>query len=796
VRKRRLTGVEAPAVIGADPVLEAPAVIGADPVLEAPAVIGADPVLEAPAVIAADPVLEALPIGVLVVGPEHRVVFTNPAYHDSLDLPRNTIGLGTPVEDVVRASAHRGMYGPGDPEAQATAALALDRSRAGLLRRRTFNGRSFDLHSAPLPDGGYVLCTVETTPLIAARAEAEQALTQTRTALGTLHFGLAAFGRTGTLLFANPRFAELLAVPPDHVQPGVGFPALLDLMAARDEFTSSEGAAFIARQRGADHSRPTTARRIRSDGKVIDVTSDPLADGGWTMAVTDVTPLVHAEDDASRRARALDAILEAIPHGVCVYGADHRVTLFNRTYTKIMAGAPLAVGDHRLDVIRRRSVAGEYGAGPPDDIAAEQIAFTVNRPQMRRRRRPNGTVIDVRTAPLPHGGFISVVTDITPLTQAEAELSRRAEEMAAMLASIRHGVLLWGADQRLIASNAQVAEIMSHPPGLLTPGRTQDEVLDNLLRRGEFGDDQQVIAVVDGLRTRDRSVPYIRTQHLRSGRIVEIRSDPTPGGGWLSTYSDVTEARRAEEELRRAKEAAETANQAKSRFLATMSHELRTPLNAVIGFSDALLREAANPAPARVAEFARQINESGRNLLGLINIILDVARIEAGRFDLASDMVDVERLVRTAVRQSDAAAQAAEITLATELAANLPKLRGDERRLAQVLRHLLSNAVKFTEIGGTVTAGARLEPDGRLLIFVRDTGIGIREEDLERVFEPFTQLDSTLARRYQGSGLGLYVSRALVAGHGGRLTLHSRVGEGTTAEIRLPAGQLVKGPGA
>ena len=155
--------------------------------------------------------------------------------------------------------------------------------------------------------------------------------------------------------------------------------------------------------------------------------------------------------------------------------------------------------------------------------------------------------------------------------------------------------------------------------------------------------------------------------HLRSGRIIEIRSDPTPGGGWLSTYSDVTEARQAEEELRRAKEAAEAANQAKSRFLATMSHELRTPLNAVIGFSDALLREAANPTPARVAEFARQINESGRNLLGLINIILDVARIEAGRFDLASDLVDVERLVRAAVRQADAAAQAAEITLTTEL---------------------------------------------------------------------------------------------------------------------------------
>ncbi len=199
---------------------------------------------------------------------------------------------------------------------------------------------------------------------------------------------------------------------------------------------------------------------------------------------------------------------------------------------------------------------------------------------------------------------------------------------------------------------------------------------------------------------------------LRSGRIIDIRSDPTPGGGWLSTYSDVTEARQAEEELRRAKESAEAANQAKSRFLATMSHELRTPLNAVIGFSDALLREATNPAPARVAEFARQINESGRNLLGLINIILDVARIEAGRFDLASDQVDVERLVRSGGAAGRCRSPGGRDHSDHRVHRAAAELRADERRLAQVLRHLLSNAVKFTEIGGTVTAGARMEPDG------------------------------------------------------------------------------------
>jgi signal transduction histidine kinase len=745
-----------------------------------------------PAKLEHDAVLEALPIGILVVDAERRVVFANAAYHDSLALPPKSIIPGTSAEQTMRASAYRGLFGPGDPEAQTAKLLAVDRSRAVRLHRRTYKGRSFDLQSTPLPGGGYVNCAIETTALLAARTEAESALTHTTAALATLPLGLAAFGPAGTLLFANPRFAELLGVPPEGVRTGILFATMLDLTTSRDEFAGADGAAFIASQRTLDRSHAATTRRIRDDGQVIDLLSAPLPDGGWTMVVADVTPLAHAEDEASRRARSLAAILEAIPHGVCVYGADHRVTMFNRAYVQVMTGAPLAMGDHRQDIIERRAAAGEYGAGPTEEIVAEQASFDVTRPQMRRRRRPNGTVVDVRTAPLPDGGFISVVTDITPLTQAEAELSRRADEMAAMLALIRHGVMLWGPDRRLIASNAVVATIMNHPPGLLTPGRSEDEILDNMVRRGEFGDGKKARSLAHGLRTRDRMTPYIRTLMLRSGRVIEVRSDPTPGGGWLSTFSDVTEARHAEEELRRAKEAAEAANQAKSRFLATMSHELRTPLNAVIGFSDALLREATNPAPARIAEFARQINESGRNLLGLINIILDVARIEAGRFDLASDQVDIARLVRAAVRQADAAAQAAEVTLATELPSKLPILRADERRLTQVLRHLLSNAVKFTAIGGTITVGARLEPEHGLLIFVSDTGIGINEDDLERVFEPFTQLDSTLSRRYQGAGLGLYVSRALVAGHGGRLTLRSRVGEGTTAEIRLPASHLIQ----
>lgn len=735
-------------------------------------------------------VIEALPVGISVVDPAQRVVLVNPAYCASLDLPPNSFPPGMPLVQALRATAYRGMYGPGDPETLAAETAALDRRRPGRLRRRTHNGRSYDLITAPLPDGGHVVCAVDTTALVAARTEAEASVTRISGALATWRAGFAVFQPDRTLLYANLRFAGLLGLPAGAVQAGVTLEAILDLIASREGYTGRDAETFIAAQRALDRSAPSAVRRQRGNGQVIWIGSDPLPDGGWTITVADITLIATTEDEAQRRARSLSIVLETIPHGVCVYGADRRVTMFNRAYSEVMTGAPLAIGDHMVDVIRRYAEAGEYGPGRPDRIAQEQLAFDINRPQMRQRQRPNGTTIDVRTAPLPDGGHISVVTDITPLIKAKAELSQRAEEIAVMLGSVRQGIMVWDAAKRLIASNGVAAALLNHPPGLRTPGRIEPEIIDDMLQRGEFGDDERGRAVAQALLNRDRSVPTEHTMTTRAGRILELRSDPTPGGGCVTTVTDVTEARGAEDELRRAKQAAEAANQAKSRFLATMSHELRTPLNAVIGFSDALLRESESPTPTRVAEFARQINESGRNLLGLINIILDVARIESGRFDLMSERVDIVRLVRAAVRQADAAAQAAEIALTTELPTTLPMLRGDERRLAQVLRNLLSNAVKFTEIGGSIAAGARLEPDGALLIYVRDTGIGIPGGELDRVFEPFTQIESTLSRRFQGAGLGLYMSRALVAGHGGTLALRSELGKGTTAEIRLPADTL------
>jgi len=250
--------------------------------------------------------------------------------------------------------------------------------------------------------------------------------------------------------------------------------------------------------------------------------------------------------------------------------------------------------------------------------------------------------------------------------------------------------------------------------------------------------------------------------------------------------TEVVQRERTEVELRAAMEQAESANRAKSEFLAAVSHELRTPLNAIIGFS-ALLRgdSGIKPNAEKAHGYAVDIHRSGTHLLSLINDILDLSKAEVGRVDMHDTLVDVRDVISGSLAIVRARADAAGIELQAKIPADLPQLYADERKLNQVLLNLLSNAIKFTPDGGTVSVTAT-EDNGDLTISVTDTGIGIAAADIERVFEPFVQLDSSLARKYEGTGLGLALSRRWVHLHGGSLVLRSELGRGTTAAMRFP----------
>ena len=243
--------------------------------------------------------------------------------------------------------------------------------------------------------------------------------------------------------------------------------------------------------------------------------------------------------------------------------------------------------------------------------------------------------------------------------------------------------------------------------------------------------------------------------------------------------------------LATAKEQAELANRAKSEFLANMSHELRTPLNAIIGFSEIMKDELSGPMNnPYYTEYVRDIFASANHLLEVINDILDVSKVEAGKIELQESSFDIDSAIQSAIRLVIERAREADVTVDYTPRPELPRLYADARRVKQMLLNLLSNAVKFTPARGRVSVDTRLADNG-LSISVTDTGIGIAEEKIAMVFTPFAQVDGSLKRKYEGTGLGLSLTKGLVELHGGTIAMESAPGRGTTVTLWFPSERVI-----
>lgn len=259
-----------------------------------------------------------------------------------------------------------------------------------------------------------------------------------------------------------------------------------------------------------------------------------------------------------------------------------------------------------------------------------------------------------------------------------------------------------------------------------------------------------------------------------------------------SLASEVQERRRVARALRKAKEEAEVANHAKSGFLAMISHELRTPLNAIIGFSEVLSEQMFGPlGHNNYSDYANDIRSSGRHLLGLINNILDLTKVEANEFNLRRQDMDIAETIDEVLRLFDEQAHTAAQSIELDLEKPLPIVRADPGAIRQILINLVSNALKFTPEGGSVQVSVKLEKEGGLKISVSDSGIGIEKKHLDGIFQPFSQVDSSLARKYEGTGLGLPLTKSLVQLHGGTIAIESVPGHGTSVHVTF-AKDMVK----
>jgi signal transduction histidine kinase/ActR/RegA family two-component response regulator len=371
------------------------------------------------------------------------------------------------------------------------------------------------------------------------------------------------------------------------------------------------------------------------------------------------------------------------------------------------------------------------------------------------------------------------------IERAKVEIAHSKALLDEALASMADGFLLCDAHDRVVLWNRRYLELFPWLEGVIGPGvpfRVLAEAgARALLPQGTEAEREAWIEMRHAIREKGRGMYELEWgPHL----VIDAIERRTPDGGIVSVIRDITAAER---ELKRAKAAAEAANEAKSRFLAAVSHEMRTPLNAVLGMNRMLLK---TPLDDEQRRFATMIRSSGQALLDLINDILDLSKIEAGRMEIETVHFSPAATVDGVVSLLSQRAQSKGLRLEMKLAPGLPlALQGDPRRLRQVLFNLIGNAVKFTEKGSvSVTASHRALPDGRveLQLGVHDTGIGIPPETLPRLFERFVQADSTTSRRYGGTGLGLAITAEIVTLMGGRIHVRSEAGQGSHFEVTIP----------
>jgi len=366
------------------------------------------------------------------------------------------------------------------------------------------------------------------------------------------------------------------------------------------------------------------------------------------------------------------------------------------------------------------------------------------------------------------------------------ELKRQRELLQNTLEHIGEGLSVFDRQGRLIVWNSRFIELLDLPPDL-KHGTTLQSILMRQALRGDFGDADPTETANARLELFYRDLPTELERRTLTGRILRIRRRAMPDGCIVTVYSDITESKESEHEMEQARAQAEYANRAKSEFLANMSHELRTPLNAIIGFSEVIRDEILGPLRDRTYhEYVRDINTSGQHLLSIINDVLDMSKIEAGKLELASDQVVAQAIVADAARMVGEEARQRNIQVAIKAPAEDVVLSADERAIKQIVLNLLSNAVKFSKENGAVEVRVALDQAGGLLLEFEDNGIGMTEDDLERVMQPFAQANGGIARSHGGTGLGLPITKGLVEAHGGTLSISSSPGVGTLASVRMP----------
>ncbi|MDF1793109.1 MAG: PAS-domain containing protein [Thalassobaculaceae bacterium] len=613
--------------------------------------------------------------------------------------------------------------------------------------------------------------------------------------------GIAVFDADLKLVASNPRFAEINDLAPETLVPGWPYETMIRRNAERGDYGAGDP-EDRARDR-LDFTRnalPFQIERLLHDGSILMISGSRLPSGGIALTF----------DERGRKARdrvggsmiSYESLRRGLDHarqGIEIWDPGDRLIYVNPAMQQIArdTGVPLEIGISFEELVRRRAALGVIPVDVEDPEGYIQERITQHRRGGEDHLIPlaSNRWYLIRDAPLPDGGTITTVSDISEMMRAEHALRESDARLRDFVRASSDR--FWELDPKLRFTMLMDMRIDTHfPQASQFLGRTRWDMAS--------GDPETDPIWKEHKETMERHEPFRDFRYaipdaqgdLRHWRLsgVPVFGDDGEFKGYRGTSVDETnyreELQQAQQALRTALRDAETANRAKSMFLATVSHELRTPLNAIIGFSDLLVSEVFGPlGDQRYTAYARDVQASGHSLLSLIEDMLDLTRAEIGQIMLRESRVDIATEVSASVGMVRSRQTGTAPRIEIDIPADLPPTWADGRLIRQILFNLIANASKFTMADGIVTIDAEI-CEGGLEIRVRDTGIGIRTRDIDKVLRPFEQVDSALNRKYEGIGLGLPLSKAFVELHGGSLSIHSELGVGTTVTIWLPADRI------
>ena len=770
-------------------------------------------------------ILDTMTDGVALFDADRRLAYVNRALHDQMVLPgKDPIRLGMSMEEIARARIAAGEQvaeSGGTLSAEARVELALTPGGTRFVRELA-TGRHVEFIFRPVGDGRTLGIYRDITEMQRRQVALERSLDELEAGQHLMGAVLDAMpDGVGLLqgeqvLYANKMMSQLFRYAGLIIRPGTTLSDIVRAQEAVGDRVFVDGRPLTVEERVSRVLARGGSRSERElpSGRHVEFLFMPVGSDQTLCVYRDVTALTQkqselekAQDEVKATRNLMSDVLKGLPLGVTVFDSERRLIYSNREFSARNLGLAQDALPNPVrldDIIRAQIAIGDHlysDNGTP--LTLEQRLALCLSPKGSRSDRvlPSGRHFEFSFKPVGQGNTMVLVRDVTELRHRQADLERARDELAAahkltvtILESMTDGFSLFLPDGRIALMNKTVRREFGIPED-----QAADLTLYQLVRMQVAAGDQ---VVVDGrvLSVEERIARILDPagcqfeRMMPSGTHVEFNFLPVGDGRTLGIYRNITELKRRQTEIEKARDAAEAANQAKSTFLATISHEIRTPMNGVIGTAELLERE---PLDERQKRLVRTVRTSATALLRIIDDVLDFSKIEAGRMELEDAPFRLRAVIEGTGETLSVQAESRGLAVTTVIEPGTPDhLRGDATRVRQILFNLIGNAIKFTEVGEIRVHVRTLSESSdrvRLALSVTDTGIGVSAEQATRLFQPFSQADNSTTRRFGGTGLGLSIVRRLAELMDGGVTVESTPGRGSTFTVTLDLGRA-EGP--